>query len=421
MAASSHNDIGYTDIQPKCAERHCQNIDTAIDLFARFPEFRWNMEAAWQAENYVHSRSGRRLDDFYRFAREGKLGVQALYCNMLTGLCSTEEACRLTWFAHRLNREKGVPYRSATISDVPSQEASLPMILANAGIRYFSSGVNSDRAYNFVVMQKKCPCWWEGPDGSRVLMMYAYAYAEADQWGLTDSVETARQRAVKRLLELEGRPNYPFDAVFLHGALWDNQPLSARLAEVVAEWNRRYENPRMIFARNDEFFAYIEKRYGDKLPVYRGSAGTYWEDGAGSSARETTMDRYAHEALANGAKFSALAARCGAESPYRAEEINDAWRNCLLYDEHTWGAYCSISEPDSDFTKAQWKIKSQFAVDASKQAGAILAHGTQALASLVRTDGPALVVFNPTNWTRSGVAAVKLPEGLAVADPDVPR
>ena len=115
----------------------------------RFPDFRWNLEVAWQAENYVHSRSGQKLADFYRFAQGGRLGIQALYCNMLTGLCSPEEACRFTWFAHKLCREHGIPYESAMISDVPSQEASLPMILAGSGIRYFSSGINNDRAYTF--------------------------------------------------------------------------------------------------------------------------------------------------------------------------------------------------------------------------------------------------------------------------------
>ena len=44
----------------------------------------------------------------------------------------------------------------------------------------------------------------------------------------------------------------------------------------------------------------LEKHYGDQLPVFRGSAGTYWEDGAGSSARETALCRNAHEAVANG-------------------------------------------------------------------------------------------------------------------------
>jgi hypothetical protein len=104
------------------------------------------------------------------------------------------------------------------------------------------------------------------------------------------------------------------------------------------------------------------------------------------------MDRNAHETLANGAKFCALADRFGAAAPYRAEEVNAACRNCLLYDEHTWGAYCSIDQPDSDFTKAQWKIKAQFAEDAAKQAAAILDRGTRALASLVRADGLSLVV-----------------------------
>jgi len=251
-------------------------------------------------------------------------------------------------------------------------------------------------------------------------MMYTFQYSQANQWGLTVSVDLARQRAVEKLRKLDGQANYPYDAVFLHGAIGDNDLLSSRLAEVVAQWNRRYAYPKMIFAHNAEFFEYIEKRYGDKLPVYRGSAGTYWEDGAASSARETAVNRNAHETLANGAKFCALAQRYGAATAYRADEVNDAWRNAMLFDEHTWGANCSIDNPDSDFAKAQWKIKSQFAADASKQAAAILARGTQALASLVRTDGPALVVFNPTSWTRSGIAAVKLPPGLTVADPQIP-
>ncbi len=139
--------------------------------------------------------AGEKLADFYRFAKEGKLGIQALYANILTGLCSAEEACRFTWYAHKLCREHGIPYQSAMISDVPSQEASLPSILAGSGIRYFSSGINNDRAYPFTQMQNRCPCWWEGPDGRRVLMMYTFQYAQASQWGLDSNLETAEGAA----------------------------------------------------------------------------------------------------------------------------------------------------------------------------------------------------------------------------------
>lgn len=418
VAPSSHTDIGYTDIQEKCAERHNQNADTAIDLMHRFPDFKWNLEVAWQAENYVHSRTGQRLADFYRFAGEGRLGIQALYCNILTGLCSAEQACRLTWYAHKLCHEKHIPFRSAMISDVPTQEATMPTLLAGAGIRYFSSGINNDRAYTFNKMQNKCPCWWEGPDGSRILMMYTFQYAQAQQWALTDNLEAARPRVLANLSHYESRSDYPFDAVFLHGAVSDNCPLAPRLAEVAQQWNERYEFPKIILSHNAEFFEYIEKHYGDKLPVFRGSAGTFWEDGAGSSARETALCRAAHEAVANGEKLLALASRIGKTKPYSPEAIYKIWRNCMLYDEHTWGAYCSISQPESEFTKSQWKVKAQFAVDAAREAKSLVQQGAASLASLVRTDGPSLVVFNPMSWPRTDIVRIELPEGLGVADPD---
>ena len=56
-----------------------------------------------------------------------------------------------------------------------------------------------------------------------------------------------------------------------------------------------------------------------------------------------------------------------------AAEFDDAWRNVILYDEHTWGAYNSIDEPDKPFVKDQWKIKQAFALDADAQSRKLLA------------------------------------------------
>jgi hypothetical protein len=419
VAPSAHTDIGYTDVQPKCAQRHNENVDKAVELCGQFPDFRWNLEVAWQLENYLAARKGPPLDSFLKLARDGKIGVQALYCNILTGLCSHEEACRFTAVAHRACRQYGIPYSSAMISDVPTQEASLPMILANSGIRYFSSGINTTRAFTFTRLFDKCPAWWEGPDGSRVLMMWVPGYAHATVWGMDQSIERVRGSVLDALRKLEARGDYPCDAVFLHGACSDNQPLAPKLAEVVEQWNKRYEYPKIILSRNDEFFRYVERTCGDRLPVFRGSGGTYWEDGAGSSARETALVRRAHETVANGEKLLALARRINPKIAYPAEAVEAAWRNCLLYDEHTWGAYCSIDQPDSEFTKAQWKIKAQFAVDADSGSRDVYDRARHTLASLVRTDGPALVVINPNSWPRSNIVWVKLPPGTTILEPGV--
>ncbi len=420
VAPSAHTDIGYTDIQPKCAERHNENLDLALDLCRKFPQFAWNLEVAWQAENYLQSRSPARIEEFIARAKEGRIGVQALYCNILTGLCSHEEACRLLAFAHRLSATRGIPYQSAMISDVPTQEASLPMLLAGSGIRYFSSGINNTRAPTFTQLYGKCPAWWEGPDGSRVLMMWVPGYAHAAGWGLDQSVERARASVLHALRNYEARKDYPFDAIFLHGAVSDNCPLNPKLAEVVQAWNQRYAFPQIILCRNAEFFEHIEKHFGDKLPVIRGSGGTYWEDGAGSSARETALCRRAHEMLAAADLLLALIGRLAPEVEYPRAEIEAAWRNCMLYDEHTWGAHCSVTQPESEFTRAQWKIKAQFAVDAERQARALLQRAVGALAARVRTEGPALVVVNPSSWARTDIVACELPAGTVIDEPDCP-
>jgi hypothetical protein len=417
LAASSHTDNGYTHVQPECAERHNRNIEVATELMQRYPEFKWNCEVAWQVENFLATRQGPPVQEFLRRAREGRLGVQALYVNVLTGLCSHEDFCRLTWYAYGLHQRYGIPYESAMIDDVPSCVAATPMVLANSGIRYFSNGVNLGRAYPVERMFAKSPCWWQGPDGSRVMMMWVHTFAYALRMGFHNDLTAARRHMIKELTEYEDRADYPYDAVFGNGASNDNWPLEPKLPGVVEAWNRRYAFPKIILCRNSEFFEYVERHFGDKLPVVRGSGGTYWEDGAGTSARETTMCRNAQEAIDSAARLLALSTRLRPGSAYPRREIDDAWRNCLLYDEHTWGAHTAGTAPESEFTKAQWAIKSRFGHEAQRQSVALVDQAARSMVSLVRTTGDSLVVLNPTSWPRTDLLDVALPPGQAVVDP----
>ena len=40
----------------------------------------------------------------------------------------------------------------------------------------------------------------------------------------------------------------------------------------------------------------------------------------------------------------------------------DAWRDVLLYSEHTWGAWNSVSDSENSFVRKQWEVKRAFAV-----------------------------------------------------------
>ncbi len=126
--------------------------------------------------------------------------------------------------------------------------------------------------------------------------------------------------------------------------------------------------PKLIIATTTEVFREFEKRYADKIPVVSGDFTPYWENGACSTARETAINRTAAERLVQAEALSAMF------SPrrYPAEQFTEAWRNVILYDEHTWGAYNSITEPDKPFVKDQWKIKQAFALDADAQSRKLL-------------------------------------------------
>ena len=103
-----------------------------------------------------------------------------------------------------------------------------------------------------------------------------------------------------------------------------------------------------MIATTAEMFRDFAKRYGDKLPTVKGDFTPYWEDGAGSSARETALNRGSAERLVQAETLFALLQ----PSAYPAARFQQAWRNVILYDEHTWGAYNSISQPDAPFAQS---------------------------------------------------------------------
>ena len=396
---STHVDIGYTDYQEKVIHLHNANMSTALDLCAQYPDFKWNTEAAWVEDNYLSMMPPARKAQFIKLAREGRIGCQAIYGSMLTGICSHEELIRNLYRSKALSTKYGIPFDIAMSSDVPTDVWTLPMILAGSGIRYFSSGLNLTRGNSFNRLFGKSPFYWQGPDGSRVLTWLAPGYAYAANLRLSGSVEQAMPQVDNFLKGFE-RKDYPYDAVLAFGGFGDNQPIGAEMAPVVQEWNSRYAYPKIILCRGPEFFADIEKQSA-KPTTLSGDGGVYWEDGAGSSAHETAQVRAAKETLVAAEKLHALTSTLAGKA-YPSADITSGWRNAILYDEHTWGAAGSISSPESDQTVHQWEYKARFAHEAGRLADYALQQGLWNLSKMVKPAEDSVIVFNPLSWPASG-------------------
>jgi len=401
----SHVDIGYTQLQSVVESQHWQYFEDVIEAVKRaedHPEgarFKWNVEVLWAVDSYLRRATPEQQEAFLDAVRDGLIGLDALYGNELTGLCRPEELVRLTDLACRLRDRYGVAIDSAMISDVPGYTWSIVPVLANSGIRYFSIGPNVSARIGYTLTDwGDRPFYWVSQSGREKVL----CWVAGNGYSWFHAGRTENDPRIANHLESLKNAGYPYEIVQARYSIGgDNGPPDFSLCDYVREWNARYAYPQLRIATTREMFEEFEKRYSDRIPSVQGDFTPYWEDGAASSARETALNRETAERLVQAEAVWAMLDPAN----YPDEEFYQAWRNAILYDEHTWGAHNSITEPDGDFAKDQWYVKQAFAVDADEQSRALL---ERALSPLRKPDGKvgSLLVMNASSWPRTDVVLV---------------
>ena len=164
------------------AELHSQSIDAAMDLIKKVPDFRWTLDGSWVAEQYLNGRTSQARAQFLEHVRNGSIVIPPEFANLHTGNASWEGLARSLYDQHRLAQEYKLPAADAAqIVDVPSYTWGYSSVLHDAGIKYLIAASNSWRAPVMLLgkWNEKSPFYWEGPDGSRVMMWYSRAYLQA--------------------------------------------------------------------------------------------------------------------------------------------------------------------------------------------------------------------------------------------------
>ena len=413
LLSHSHNDIGYTDLQPEVERKQWRNIDEALRLIEQtrnYPpdaRFHWNIEVLWPLESYLRAATPEKRDVLLAAIRGGSIGVNALYGNELTGLATATEMSHFTDYARTFSREYAIPITTALVSDIPGFTWGIVPALAQSGVKYFASGPNSGDRIGYVLQQwGDKPFYWSSQSGEeKVLFWVAGAGYSTFHEGTLAKLGDEKLMKMMRRLDQSG---YPYDMVHLPYTQGDNGPPDSTVSDFVRRWNETYASPRLILATHAQMFSAFEARYGASLPVIKGDFTPYWEDGALSTAYETALSRHAVDRLVAGEALWSM--RSPKEYPQSA--YDDAWRNVVLYDEHTWGASNSVSDPDAEGVRGQWRIKQRFALDADSLSRTLLA---MALPQVRPEQGVtrAVDVYNPSAWERSEV--VTMPSSMARA------
>ena len=396
----SHVDIGYTHRQEEIVKLQISNLETGIklarDSAANPPglRFKWNPEAVWSLDHYLRCATPEQRTGLLDAVRRGDVGVDGLYGNMLTGLCRPEELAQCLAIGAQVSNLTGVPLATASICDVPGYTWGLVPIMAQAGVKYFAIGPNfADRVGTIHQWDDK-PFYWKSQSGGERVLCWV-----VDNYHHLGDLEKS---VLDQVARLEGN-GFPYSTSFIFwvgswpGGGVDNAPPDEKIVEKALAWNAKYAAPKVSIGLTREFFADFERKHGAGLPELAGDLTPYWEDGAGSTSRETAMNRSSGDRLAQASALFAMREPRG----YPAAKFQEAWKNVLLYSEHTWGAHCSISKPDDPFTLDQWQVKGGFARDAERQSTDLLKAALPPATATNEID-----VYNTTQWERTDLAVV---------------
>ena len=412
LVQHSHTDIGYTRPQSQILAEHLRFIDNALDYCDQtdhYPDharFRWTCEASWTVKAYLESRPKEQVDRLLKRIKEGRIEVTGMYFNFSEIIDETALAIQ----AQTLKgfKDRGIDVNTAMQNDVNGIGWCMIDVYHNTGVKYLTMGQHGHRAR--IPFDKPTSFWWTSPSGKRLLAYRSEHYMHGNTLSLTSGkIDVFRNNLSGYLSDLEEK-DYPLDRVALQfsGYITDNSPPSTKACDIVKEWNEKYEWPKLKLSLASEFMVYLDQNHGDHLEVKKVAWPDWWTDGFGSAMNETKTARIVHTEMIATMGLLAMAQKAGGNlSTGIHDEIRQCYESLLFYDEHTFGADESITNPNSKNSINQWRQKSSYVWSANQQANLLREKAIGLIQPYVeKTRSPSVTVFNTLNWERSGVVEV---------------
>lgn len=409
ISLHSHTDLGFTGVISDVAAIHADNTDQAMTLIeetAHWPsesQFRWTMEVAWQLEQYLALRGGRAGERLKKYLRSGHIELTALYAGEHVDLLGHEEAARAFYLAAKYRREWQIPVDTAMLCDVPGSTEGLVQIMARSGISNFIIADNNFFAPLLARTDLPRPFTWESHSGDQVTTWYTdhpfFAYIEGRHWGISESIEVARNNIPLRLLEQE-KAGYAHDLLHIQYA-FDNFRLEFRPALVVREWNEKWLWPRLELSTPRRFFNAIRSTR-ENFPVLSGDLTEWWTGSFNRYPVEAAISKNLHDHAPNIETLSSLFNfhRNGRVS--QLDQYNDIYNGMLAWDEHSGNGQIWLAEDPEDEKRAleegyEFIYKAR---DRVRKQEILLKENMSNSFSGAQSNS--FVVANSLNWSRGG-------------------
>ncbi len=375
----SHTDVGFTDLPSVTRELQVRFLDSALEACLLNPHFRWTAEVTLTVSDWWRQASPARRAQFVQTVQKGQMDVMALPFNQAPFMNARQWRQALDWLPAGLLKQLNP--RVAMQNDVNGFPRAGAFLLLDRGIRHLMMGINADMGGP--PFHRPSAFHWKMPDGRRMFVWLgdhygtAYAFFEEKPWqhgqakGATttlrppyagdhlktddSSLRTSQAYLMKRLAKLEAG-GYSYDRLILsYTNQWryDNDPPFPPLAPFVDAWNRLGLTPTLRLVTSTRAVLDMEKAVASVAPTYEGEWTDWWANGDASGPREVAASRLAKRNIE-----AALSPVWGPPNARIEARVSEMLRDLCLFDEHTWGANVSVSQPDSLDTIGQYTEKS---------------------------------------------------------------
>lgn len=401
----THFDIGYSStVQDVVHEYRVEMVDRvleAIEKNSKQPkenQFVWTVSGWPMKQMLWEGQAPERKQKIEQAIREGNLVIHAYPFTTHTEIAEMEDLVRGLNISSSLSRNYGKPLSiSAKMSDVPGQSWFIPTLFTHAGIRFYHMGGP------VVNMEHGLPpmFWWEGPDGSRLLVLYNNGYGSSqlppEKWPFKNWV----------YINMTGDNQGPPDPETVNRdlAFYRQKGIEARVGSM------------------DDFAREILKEDLSGLPVVRSDIGDVWIHGPMSQPCAAKIAQQVRPEIAGLDELTSLEKCWGIYTPDISALISKAYENSLLYSEHTWGLanqhYIKIPygpdwqelwdqglPPQYRLMERSWKDHADYVMNISNSVSQPYEEALSTLADNVSVNGPRVVVYNPLPWTRSGEVVI---------------
>jgi alpha-mannosidase len=373
------------------------------DYFGRFPSHIFNFTGAsrYQMAKEYFPEQYQLVKQWVNQGRWFPAGNQWEECDVLVP--SSESIIRQILMGSRFFRDEfGTESQEFMLPDSFGFPASLPSILAHAGLRGFST-------------QKLSSTWkpaeripfhvgkWRGADGNGVI-----AALDAGDYGAEHEEVLSTSKYWKKRLDENGKAG-GLKVDYLYNGTGDRGGAPHETSMKTVEQSVNRAGPvKVVVGPADLMFRHISDAQAAKLPAYQGDL-LLREHSAGSLSSQAfikQLNRW-NEVLADAAERASVAADLVGSNPYPAAQLEHAWRLILRSQFHDILAGTSLPKAYEYSWNDEFVAMNEFAY-ALMDAVAGVARGLD-----TRVVGVPILVYNPLSVTRTDLVEAALPVELS--------